>query len=91
MGERQTALPPPLDTTADAAAIQLEIYRKLSGQDRVRIGHQMSLDARAITLAAIRRRHPDYDDATARWALFRLLIGDELFCKAWPHAPSVAP
>jgi hypothetical protein len=78
------------DTTPEAAAVQLAIYRKLSGSDRVRIGHQMSLDARAIALAAIRRRHPDYDDTTARWALFRLLLGDELFQKAWPHAPLVA-
>jgi hypothetical protein len=51
----------------------------------------MSLDARAIALAAIRRRHPAYDDASARWALFRLLVGDALFQKAWPHAPLVAP
>jgi hypothetical protein len=42
-------------------------------------------------LAGIRARHPDYDDATARWALFRLLIGDGLFVRAWPHAPLVAP
>ena len=63
----------------------------MSDADRVRIGHQMSLDARAITLAAIRHRHPEYDDATARWALFRMLVGDELFQKAWPHAPLIAP
>ena len=58
---------------------------------RVAIGIQMSLDARATVLAGIRARHPDYDDATARWALFRLLIGDDLFVCAWPHAPLVAP
>jgi hypothetical protein len=63
----------------------------MSSADRVRIGHQMSLDARAITLAAIRQRHPEYDDASARWALFRILVGDELFHKAWPHAPLMAP
>lgn len=80
-----------LDTTPDAAAVQLALYRKMSAADRVRLAHQMSLDARAITLAAIRRRHPDYDDATARWALFRILVGDELFQKAWPSAPLVAP
>jgi len=58
---------------------------------RVAIGIQMSLDARATVLAGIRARHPDYDDATAHWALFRLLIGDDLFVRAWPHAPLVAP
>lgn len=78
------------DTTADADAVQLAIYRKMTGSERVRIGHQMSIDARAIALAAIRRRHPEYDDATARLALFRLLLGDELFQKAWPDVPTVA-
>lgn len=58
---------------------------------RVGIGVRMSLDARTISLAGIRRRHPEYDDATARWALFRLLVGDELFRRAWPAAPLVAP
>lgn len=79
------------DTTPEADAIRLAIYRKMSPSDRVRIAHQMSLDARAIAYASIKRRHPDYDDATARLALFRLLLGDELFRKAWPNAPLVAP
>jgi hypothetical protein len=79
------------DTTPEAAAVQLALYRKMSASDRARIAHQMSLDARAIALAAIRRRHPEYDDATTRWALFRILLGDELFQKAWPSAPLVEP
>jgi hypothetical protein len=84
-------MPRSLDTTPEADAVQLALLRKMSAGDRVRIGHQMSLDARAIALAAIRRRHPEYDDVSARWALFRLLVGDHLFQKAWPHAPLMAP
>jgi hypothetical protein len=84
-------MPRTFDTTPDADAVQLALYRRMSASDRTRIGHQMSLDARAIALAAIRRRHPEYDEGFARWALFRLLVGDELFQKAWPNAPLVAP
>jgi len=51
----------------------------------------MSVDARTTALAAIRARHPDYDAAAARWALFRMLLGDELFTRAWPEAPLVDP
>jgi hypothetical protein len=51
----------------------------------------MSLAARATTLAGIRARHPEYDDGTARWALFRLLVGDALFERVWPSARLVAP
>jgi hypothetical protein len=58
---------------------------------RVEIGHQMSLDARAIASDGIRHRHPDYDESMVRWALFRLLLGDELFRRAWPTAPVLAP
>jgi hypothetical protein len=84
-------MPRSLDTESDAEAVQLDIYRRMTPARRVAIGIQMSLDARATVLAGIRARHPDYDDATARWALFRLLIGDALFVRAWPHAPLVAP
>jgi hypothetical protein len=84
-------MPRTFDTTPGADAVQLALYRKMSASDRARIGHQMSLDARAIALAAIRRRHPEHDEVSARWALFRLLVGDELFQKAWPTAPLVAP
>jgi len=84
-------VPRSLDTESDAEAVQLDIYRRMTPARRVAIGIQMSLDARATVLAGIRARHPDYDEATARWALFRLLIGDALFIRAWPHAPLVAP
>lgn len=62
----------------------------MSSNQLTTIADQMSIDARATTLAAIRSRHPDYDAETAQWALFRVLVGDELFTKAWPHAPLVA-
>jgi hypothetical protein len=51
----------------------------------------MSQDAREITLAGIRTRHPDYDDVQTRFALFRLLLGDRLFTRVWPGAPLLPP
>ena len=79
------------DTTTAAAAMQYAVLRRMGPERRTRAGVQLSLAARATTLAAIQRRHPDYDAGTARWALFRMLLGDELFRKAWPRAPIVAP
>jgi len=58
---------------------------------RCEIAAQMSADARAITLAGIRSRHADYDEREARWALFRMLHGDDLFHRAWPDAPLLDP
>jgi hypothetical protein len=79
------------DTAPDAEAKQFEVLRRMTPPRRTAMAEQMSLDMRATALAGIRKRHPEYDDATARWALFRLLVGDELFKKVWPHAPFVAP
>ena len=52
---------------------------------------RLSEDMRALALAGIRQRHPDYSEVDARRALFRLLLGDELFRRVWPDAPLVAP
>jgi hypothetical protein len=79
------------DTTPAAEAMQVSLYRRMSSGQRTALAVEMSLAARATTLAGIRARHPEYDEATARWALFRILVGDELFRRAWPAAPVVAP
>lgn len=79
------------DTHPAAAAAQVRALRRMTTAQRSRIAVQMCADARATTLAGIRARHPEYDDATARWALFRILVGDAWFVRAWPHAPLVEP
>ena len=79
------------DTTPDAAAVQTAIYRRMGAAQRCELAARMSADARTITIDGIRHRHPEYDQHQARWALFRLLVGDELFRRVWPQAPIVAP
>lgn len=37
--------------------------------------------------AAVRRRHPDYDDQDVHLALVRLRYGDDLVKGAWPDEP----
>jgi hypothetical protein len=88
---RYAASVSPRDTTPDAAAVQVAVYRRMSPERKIELGIRMSEEARAITLGAIRRRHPEYDDQQARYALFRLLWGDELFKRAWPLAPLLQP
>jgi hypothetical protein len=79
------------DTLPGAAAVQAAIYRRMTASERSAMVVQMSMSARAITLAAIRTRHPEYDEDQARWALFRLLVGDDLFRRAWPGVALLAP
>jgi hypothetical protein len=70
---------------------QLAIYRRMAPAQRCAIAARMSTDARAITMAGIRRRHPDYDANQTRLALFRLLLGDEMFRRVWPHDVALDP
>ncbi len=79
------------DTTPDAAAVQTAVYRRMTTDQRTWAAVEMSAMARAITLENIRARHPEYDPHQARMALYRLLVGDELFRRAWPAEPLLAP
>ena len=81
----------PRDTTPEAAAVQAALYRRMPFGETVRMAARMSLDMRRVALEAIHRRHPEYGESEARFALFRMLVGDELFRRAWPDAPLLAP
>ena len=80
-----------LDTDADAEAVQLEVYRRMTPAQRVMMAAQMSEDVRTLAIAGIRRRHPAYsiDDATN--AYLGLTLGAELFMQAFPDRPQLAP
>ena len=66
--------PSSLDTSPDAHAAQLSVCDEI----------------REVSLCGIRHRHPQYTEEEARFALFRHLLGHELFVRAWPHAPVLA-
>ena len=61
-----------LDTTREVDARQREIVRRLGGPSRLLLALDMSVAARAFTLARLRRRHPDYSERDLRKALLRL-------------------
>ena len=79
------------DTTPDAGAVRTAIYRSMSTDQRCELAAEMSAMTRAIALENIRSRHPVYDERQARMALYRLLVGDELFRRAWPGEDLLAP
>ncbi len=80
-----------MDTSPEAHAAQLEVYRRLGPEGRLELALRMSEAVRLTSAAGIRDRHPEYSEAEVRWALFRLIHGDDLFRKAWPDAPLLAP
>jgi hypothetical protein len=60
------------DTTSAAAAAQAEAQRKLGGPGRLRLAFEMSVLARELTLARLRRSHPDWSPRQLRRELLRL-------------------
>lgn len=70
--------------------MQMEIYRRMTPEQRVRLAVEMSEEVMEVAAEGIRSRHPDYDEGAVMWAVRRLRLGDdELFAKAWPGAPLV--
>ncbi len=65
-------MPRALDTSVEAEALQLEILRRMDGASRLRLAMDMSLTARALALAGLRQRHPDYSERDLMKALLRL-------------------
>jgi hypothetical protein len=79
------------DTSPEIHAMQMEIYRRMTPDRRVKLAVEMTEQVNAIAAGGITSRHPDYSDDEVRWALLRLVRGDELFRKVWPEAPLLAP
>ena len=76
----------PADTTPEAAAVQLEIFRRMSPERRLELAFEMSANLREVVAAGVRSRHPDYGEQEVRLAVIRLTLGDELFFRVYPGA-----
>lgn len=81
----------PRDTSPAAHEVQVSWNRRLGPAGRVALAFEMSEAVREIARAGIRSRHPTYTAEEVRFALIRLLYGDDLFRRAWPRAPLLAP
>ena len=79
------------DTTLESQAVQLDVLRRLGPSGRAQLAGRLSADARQLTRDGIRSRHPGYTDAEVEIALRRILYGDDLFSRAWPGCPLLAP
>lgn len=63
----------PADTSPDAFAYQLELYRQLGPGGRSRMAAELSDTLRETSLASIRRRHPEYSEAEVRRTFVRVV------------------
>ena len=81
----------PLDTSADAQALQDALYRKLGAYGRVEAAFRLTASVRAIAAAGVRHRHPTYSETEVAAAVTRLALGDDLVREVWPDRALVDP
>ena len=63
---------PLTDTSPAAQAVQMEILRAMSGEQRILLAFEMSLFARELAKEGIRREHPDWGEEHVARELLRL-------------------
>ena len=60
------------DTSPEAQAVQLRVQRAMSGEQRLLLALEMSLLARDLAKARIRREHPEWPETEVTRELLRL-------------------
>jgi len=60
------------DTSAAAQAIQLEIHRSMTGEQRLLLAFEMSMFARDLCRERLRHEHPEWTEAQIARELLRL-------------------
>ena len=60
------------DTSPEAARVQLEILRNMTGEQRVQIAVDMTNFMRRMTMSRIRAEHPEWTDWQVKRELLRI-------------------
>lgn len=77
------SLPQP-DTSTEAHALQLAVYRRMTPKQRLSLGLRMTDEGREIARAGVRARHPEYSAEEVEDAVRLMYLGPDLFRAAWP-------
>lgn len=73
------------DTSTEAAEIQLDLWRAMSGQERIEKVSALSVQLRNMAFDAIRRRHSEFSDEQVRLKFIELTYGKELAAGVAAH------
>jgi hypothetical protein len=60
------------DTTPDAQAVQVAIHRSMTGEQKILIACEMSMDARKLNRARIRAEYPNWSEEQVAREMLRL-------------------
>jgi hypothetical protein len=71
-------MPGPMsDTSPEIQAIQDEIHRRMTGEQRLNLAVEMSEMTRRIALARLRSEHPDWTEWELKRELLRYAFGTD--------------
>jgi hypothetical protein len=62
----------PTDSSPAAQAVQFEIQRSMSGEQRIVLAYEMSMFARELNRVRIRREHPEWQESRIAREMLRL-------------------
>ncbi len=80
-----------LDTTIEAEKIQIEIFRKMKAEQRLKMAISLTQTDRKLLMAGVRKRHPEYNENQIRLAVIRLTLGANLFSTVYPETKDILP
>lgn len=76
------------DTSLDAERFQLDAFREMSPQERIRKMCSLSTTLRRMAFATIRRNHPDINDQEVRLRFIEAAYGRDLAQAVRTHVQS---
>jgi hypothetical protein len=79
------------DTSPEAIRLQIEIFRRMAPEDRLRRGLELTRTCRSLMREGVRRRHAEYDERRLQEAVIRLTLPEDLFLAAYPEATDSVP
>jgi hypothetical protein len=77
------------DTAADIEAKQIELWRRMSTLEKIRLASEMSVAAKTLAEAAIRQRFPYVSERERFLRLAILTLGPDLARVVYPDAAAV--
>ena len=76
-----------MDTSPEAAAVQLRIYREMSPSRKIRLVEDANHTARVLALSGLVERFPRASREELHLRLFHLVLGNDLATKAYGPLP----
>lgn len=74
----------PADTPLEVARMQHAIYQRMPAERRLRMAFEMTASIRRVSEDGVRSRHPEYTQRQVELAVIRMMVGEDLFRRAYP-------